>query len=74
MKTNRVHMSPPQPGYYVLRNTRGEVIDQGEEKVAEFCIRARELGWGASVEEIQHPTKPGTPFGFCFNVPQSVRP
>lgn len=59
---------PEQPSYYVLRDIKGRLVDQGEERTAEFCIRAREMGPHAQVEEIQHPDKPGTPFGFHYIV------
>jgi hypothetical protein len=71
MGDRRIDMRPEQPGYYVLRNADGSVVDQGEDRLAEFCCRAREIGPGANVHEEQHPTKPGTPFGFHYSVTET---
>lgn len=45
----------------------GLVIEQGEDRCAEFCIKAQRLGKGASVEAVKHPEHGYLPFGFWYN-------
>lgn len=65
--TTRLFTTPATPGWYILRDGRGNKIDAGE-NMAALCIRARNLGAYSSVEEVQHPKHSGTPFGFLYCV------
>lgn len=43
------------------------VIEEGEDKAAEFCIKAQQLGHGALVQSITHPHHGYEPFGFWYS-------
>jgi hypothetical protein len=57
----------PNADWYLLQ-FKGELIDEGEAKNAEFCIRARKLGAGAVVVAVKHPVTGRAPFGFHYSV------
>lgn len=44
----------------------GGLVEEGEDKIADFCIKARLLGPGAKVQAIKHPVHGYQPFGFWY--------